>query len=173
LEQGSPVLTENAVHRRIFHGCDLQSASPLTPVPDPRLAFLPRFVFRKRIAGGDITPMLPLPHLVSVMNSPRSWLALTAALGFLALIAWHLPQSAPPPLSPAPQTFDVMSTSVTWHLDDDPPQLGEGQMVGELHAPKASGKKSKPANTNPPARRKADRDQTRAAPLPERATLAG
>jgi hypothetical protein len=106
------------------------------------------------------------------MNSPKSWLALAAALGSLALIAWQLPHSTPVS-KPAPQTFDVMSMSISWNLEDDPPPLDDGQILGELRAPMASGSKRKPVAVESRARRKTDRDQTRADDVPERATIAG
>jgi len=106
------------------------------------------------------------------MNSLGSWLALAAALGSLALIALELPHSTPVS-KPAPQTFDVMSMSISWNLEDDPPPLDDGQILGELRAPMASGKKRKPAPLEPRAQRKTDRDQTRADGVPVRATIAG
>ena len=63
--------------------------------------------------------------------------------------------------------------SISWNLEDDPPPLDDGQILGELRAPMASGKKRKPAPLEPRAQRKTDRDQTRADDVPERATIAG
>lgn len=126
-----------------------------------------------RITSGDITPMFPLPLWFPVMNSLRSWLALTAALGLLALIALQLPPSHPAPAAPPLQTFNAVSTSITCQLEDDPPQLAEGQMVGELRAPVSANTKPKSDQANPPAGRKSDRDQTRVDPPPERPLLAG
>ena len=47
------------------------------------------------------------------------------------------------------------------------------RILGELRAPMASGSKRKPVAVESRARRKTDRDQTRADDVPERATIAG
>lgn len=106
------------------------------------------------------------------MNSTRFWLALVAALGSPVLIACIFPRPVPPSL-PAPQVFRAMSASVTVLLEDDPLQLDDGQILGELRNPMASGSEQTPSEATPPKRRKPDRDQTRADAVSGRADIKG